>query len=213
MWLSFDTCSSYAWSKIIKHGYLLSERAAGQRGFGGDREQQQEVTWQQTRPAEALRRGRLRGITTGKSPVLLLVLRSCWSSSPAQARHRAHPQPCPSACRGDGMLRYLPCSLRANRKALTEYKEEKCEERRASRVNPNCCSNWEVGRAPCPAHQGRPCLRACGEPPGQGCRAAVPHQQRPSAKPQAWLLGKGSASCSLKPAESIPGATSSQAGG
>lgn len=34
-WLSFDTCSSYAWSKIIRHGYPLSEVTAGLQGFEG----------------------------------------------------------------------------------------------------------------------------------------------------------------------------------
>jgi len=55
MWLSFDMCSSYAWSKIIKRGYPLGETTAGQRLPGsealGDREQHRTLpgsgTWQQ----------------------------------------------------------------------------------------------------------------------------------------------------------------------
>lgn len=39
MWLGFDTCSSYAWSKIIKQGCIcLVKRlpgSLGQPGFGG----------------------------------------------------------------------------------------------------------------------------------------------------------------------------------
>lgn len=44
MWLSFDTCSSYAWSKILKRGYPLGVVSIGQCWavrIQGGREQQQ----------------------------------------------------------------------------------------------------------------------------------------------------------------------------
>lgn len=52
MWLSFDMCSLYAWSKTIKHGYLLGEMTAGQHGFRGtgrcNRKLSSSRMWQQT---------------------------------------------------------------------------------------------------------------------------------------------------------------------
>lgn len=108
MWLSFDKCSSYAWSKIIKRRYLLSERTAGQRGFGGQGAATGGYLAARggNRPAGALQRGHLCGITAGKSPtllpvLLLVLLWSCWRSSPAQlprhsTGHIPNPFPAPS---------------------------------------------------------------------------------------------------------------------
>lgn len=50
-------------------------------------------------------------------------------------------------------------------------------------MNLSCHGSWETGRAPCHTHQGPHCLRVCRKPLAQGCKAAVPHPQRPSATP------------------------------
>lgn len=119
MWLSFDMCSSYAWSKIIKCGDLLGEMTAGQHRAArlwGDREQRQEVTWQRDVAADVTCRGTSEGTSSwhhsreepGAAPgaSVPLVLQP---GSTTLARHRAHalPLPCPITCRDDGMLRYL----------------------------------------------------------------------------------------------------------
>lgn len=119
MWLSFDTCSSYAWSKIIKCGDLLGEMTAGQHRAArlrGDREQQQEVTWRWDVAADVTCRGTSEGTSSwhhsreepGAAPGASVPL-ALQPGSTTLARHRARarPLPCPITCRGDGMLRYL----------------------------------------------------------------------------------------------------------